>query len=63
MLHGLSHALMAEIGLESGYLASALQERINAVSDRAGPGATARYAFTPLLPAIRERSGARRDGS
>jgi hypothetical protein len=45
MLHGLSHALMAEIALECGYPASALKERIYALSDRAGPGGTARYGI------------------
>ena len=40
MLHGLSHALMAEIALECGYPASALKERIYALSD---PGADGRY--------------------
>jgi hypothetical protein len=37
MLHGLSHTLMAEIALECGYPASALKERIYALSERAGP--------------------------
>jgi hypothetical protein len=37
MLHGLSHTLMAEIALECGYSASALKERIYALSERAGP--------------------------
>jgi hypothetical protein len=40
MLHGLSHALMTEIALECGYPASALKERIYALSDPAG---TSRY--------------------
>jgi hypothetical protein len=44
-LHGLSHALMAEIALECGYPASALKERIYALSERAGPGAMARYGI------------------
>jgi hypothetical protein len=43
MLHGLSHALMAEISLECGYPASALKERIYALSDHSGPEATLRY--------------------
>jgi hypothetical protein len=40
MLHGLSHALMAEIALECGYPASALKERVYALADPAG---TSRY--------------------
>jgi hypothetical protein len=43
MLHGLSHALMAEIALECGYPASALKERVYALSGHAGPGAAPRY--------------------
>ena len=42
MLHGLSHALMAEIALECGYPASALKERIYALSD---PGAGGRFGI------------------
>lgn len=36
MLHGLSHALMAEIALECGYPASALKERVYALPEPGG---------------------------
>jgi hypothetical protein len=39
MLHGLSHALMAEIALDCGYPASALKERIYALWDPSRLGA------------------------
>jgi hypothetical protein len=39
MLHGLSHVLMAEIALECGYPASALKERIYALTDPDRSGA------------------------
>jgi hypothetical protein len=42
MLHGLSHALMAEVALECGYPASALKERIYSLSD---PAVTTRYGI------------------
>ena len=42
MQHGLSHALMAEIALECGYPASALKERIYALSD---PGQSGRFGI------------------
>ena len=45
MLHGLSHALMAEIALECGYPASALKERIYALWDPARFGATGRFGI------------------
>ena len=45
MLHGLSHALMAEIALECGYPASALKERIYALWDPARLGATGRFGI------------------
>jgi MrfA Zn-binding domain len=43
MLHGLSHALMAEISLECGYPASALKERIYALPGHSGLEPTSRY--------------------
>ena len=45
MLHGLSHAVMAEIALECGYPASALKERIYALWDPARLGATGRFGI------------------
>jgi hypothetical protein len=45
MLHGLSHALMAEIALECGYPASALTERIYALPGSARLGPSARYGI------------------
>jgi hypothetical protein len=45
MLHGLSHALMAEIALECGYPASALKERIYALWDPARSGAVGRFGI------------------
>ena len=38
LLHSLSHALMAEIALDSGYPASSLKERIYALSDARSGG-------------------------
>ena len=45
MLHGLSHALMAEIALECGYPASALKERIYALWDPVRLDATGRFGI------------------
>jgi hypothetical protein len=45
MLHGLSHALMSEIALECGYPASALNERIYALSEQAEADADLRYGI------------------
>jgi hypothetical protein len=45
MLHGLSHAMMAEIALECGYPASALKERIYALWDPARLGSTGRFGI------------------
>jgi hypothetical protein len=45
MLHGLSHALMAEIALECGYPASSLKERIYALWDPARLGTTGRFGI------------------
>lgn len=45
MLHSLSHAMMAEIALECGYPASALKERIYALSDPSRLGATGRFGI------------------
>jgi hypothetical protein len=45
MLHGLSHALMAEIALECGYSASALKERIYALWDPTRWGAAGRFGI------------------
>jgi transposase len=45
MLHGLSHALMAEIALECGYPASALKERVYALSGHAGPARPGAMVF------------------
>jgi hypothetical protein len=52
LLHSLSHALMAEIALDSGYPASSLKERIYALSDASNSGAATRcgiliYTATP----------------
>lgn len=52
LLHSLSHALMAEIALDSGYPASSLKERIYALSDARNGGAPSRcgiliYTATP----------------
>jgi hypothetical protein len=45
MLHGLSHALMAEIALECGYPASALKERIYALSGAGGSNGNGRFGI------------------
>jgi len=52
LLHSLSHALMAEIALDSGYPASSLKERIYALSDARNGGVPTRcgiliYTATP----------------
>lgn len=52
LLHSLSHALMAEIALDSGYPASSLKERIYALSDARNGGAPIKcgiliYTATP----------------
>lgn len=52
LLHSLSHALMAEIALDSGYPASSLKERIYALSDARNAGAPIKcgiliYTATP----------------
>ena len=52
LLHSLSHALIAEIALDSGYPASALKERIYALTDTRNGGAPSKcgiliYTATP----------------
>ncbi|MGH7084076.1 MAG: DrmB family protein, partial [Acetobacteraceae bacterium] len=52
LLHSLSHALMSEIALDSGYPASSLKERIYALSDARNGGAPGKcgiliYTATP----------------